>query len=75
MAEQGFDYWSGRALSEEEVAAGAAEELRLAAADHACRAQTDWHARHRAIEIELQQDYVDAHRADLEALTEAMTRN
>ncbi len=62
----------GAAPPDDAAAAGAEGELRLAAADHACRAATDWHARHRAIEIELQQEYVDAHRADLDALAEAL---
>ena len=54
------------------IADGAAEERRVAVADFECRYTTDWTARHRAVEIELQQDYVDAHLADLEALVDAM---
>ena len=54
------------------IADGAAEERRVAVADFECRETTDWAARHRAVEIELQQEYVDAHLADLEALVDAM---
>ena len=54
------------------IADGAAEERRVAVADFECRDTTDWTARHRAVEIELQQEYVDAHLADLEALVDAM---
>lgn len=57
---------------EEELARRAAEEQRLALADLGCQEATDWAARHRAIELELQQEYVDEHRADLEALAEAL---
>lgn len=56
----------------EVVAERAAEEVRVAVADLACREATDWEARHRAVELELQREYVDAHRADLEALAEAL---
>lgn len=55
------------------VAERADEELRLAVADMDCREATDWTAQHRAIEITLQQEYVDGHRADLEALAAALT--
>ena len=54
------------------VTAGAAEERRVAVADLECREATDWTARHRAVELEVQQEYVDAHLADLEALVDAM---
>lgn len=50
----------------------AVEERRVAVADLDCQEATDWAARHRAVEIELQQEYVDAHLAELEALAEAM---
>lgn len=54
------------------VSAGAAEERTLAIADLECRDTTDWSARHRALELEVQQEYVDAHLDDLEALVAAM---
>lgn len=63
----------GQPPTSAETREGAETEQRLAAADHACRAETDWAARHRAIEVQLQQEYVDAHRADLEALTATST--
>jgi len=37
----------------------ATQERRLALADLDCQEATDWAARHRAIEIELQQECVD----------------
>ncbi len=46
-------------------------ERRLALADQDCRDATGWTARRRAVEHELQQEYLDAHRADLDALVEA----
>lgn len=55
------------------VAERADEERLLAVADMDCREATDWTVQHRAIEITLQQEYVDAHRADLEALAAALT--
>lgn len=55
----------------EDSAEQAAQERRLALADLDCQEATDWAARHRAIEIELQQEYVDAHRTELDALAEA----
>lgn len=64
----------GTAPPPDVVAAGHEAEVRLATADHACRASTDWTRRHREIELELQQEYVDAHRADLDALAEALAR-
>jgi len=54
------------------IADGAADERRVAVADFECREATDWTARHRAVELELQQEYVDAHLADLGALVDAM---
>lgn len=54
------------------VAERAAGERTVALADLECQEATDWVSRHRAIEVELQQEYVDAHRADLEALLTAM---
>ena len=48
------------------------EEVRVAVADLDCQEATDWVARHRAVEVELQQEYVDAHLADLEALAAAV---
>jgi len=59
-------------VPQETVDEKAAAERRLALADLDCREETDWAARHRAIEITLQQEYVDAHRTDLEALVAAM---
>lgn len=50
----------------------APEERRVAVADLDCQESTDWPARHREIEIELQQEYVDAHRADLDALAASL---
>ncbi len=64
----------GTAPGPDVVARGAEAERRLAAADYGCRASTGWTTRHRAIEVELQQEYVDAHRADLDALAAAMAR-
>jgi hypothetical protein len=64
----------GNAPPPDVVAAGNEAEVRLATADHACRASTDWTRRHRAIELELQQEYVDAHRADLDALVASIAR-
>ena len=52
--------------------AGADAERRLALADQDCRDATDWTARRRAVEHELQQEYLDAHRADLDALVAAL---
>lgn len=59
-------------LDPDVVAERAPEELRLAVADLDCQEATDWVARHRAIELEIQQEYVDAHRADLDALAAAL---
>ncbi len=59
-------------LDADVAAERAPEEVRVAVADLDCQEATDWVARHRAIEFELQQEYVDAHRADLEALAAAL---
>lgn len=50
----------------------APEERQVAIADYACRLETGWTERHREIEVQLQQEYVDAHRADLDALAAAL---
>ena len=55
------------------IDAGAAAERRLALADQDCRDATDWTARRRAVEHELQQEYLVAHRADLDALVAALS--
>ncbi len=47
-------------------------ERRLAVADLDCQEETDWRARHRVVEVQLQQEYVDAHRADLDALAASL---
>lgn len=59
-------------LSPVVAAERAPEEVRVAVADLDCQEATDWVARHRAIEIELQQEYGEARRADLEALAAAL---
>ena len=59
-------------LDADAVAERAPEEVRVAVADLDCQEATDWAARHRAVEIQLQQEYVDAHLADLEALAVAL---
>ena len=59
-------------LDADVAAERAPEEVRIAVADLDCQEATDWPARHRAIEIALQQEYVDAHRADLDSLAAAM---
>ena len=46
----------------------AEQERRLALADIACRESVGWAERRRAIEVEVQQEYVDPHRADLDAV-------
>ncbi len=55
------------------VAERTTEERRLALADLDCRDATGWTTRRRAVEHALQQEYVDAHRADLDALMAAST--
>lgn len=59
-------------LDRDAVTEHAPEEVRVAVADLDCQEATDWAARHWAIEIEIQQEYVDNHLADLEALAAAM---
>ncbi len=64
---------SGSPLTPAQTDERAEAERRLALADQDCRDATDWTARRRAVEHELQQEYVDAHRADLDALVAALT--
>ena len=64
-------YGSASAPSPGQVDERAAAERRLALADQDCRDATDWTARRRAAEHQLQQEYVDAHRTDLDALVAA----
>lgn len=73
VAEEASEYFAANSSSvdAELMAERAAEERRLALADMDCREEADWAARRRAAEIELQQEYVEAHREDLEALVEA----
>lgn len=66
-------YGSGSALTTAQTDERAADERRLALADQDCRDATDWTTRRRAVEHELQQEYVDAHRADLDALVAALS--
>jgi hypothetical protein len=87
MADAGYDEASPRAaewrvidefiaadeLTADVVAENTALERRLALADIDCREATDWAVRRRAIEYALQQEYVDSHRADLDALVAAFT--
>lgn len=65
-------YGSGSTLTPAQTDERAEDERRLALADQDCRDATDWTARRRAVEHELQQEYVDAHRADLDALAAAV---
>lgn len=65
-------YGAGSALTPAQTDERAAAERALALADQDCRDATDWTARRRAVEHELQQEYVDAHRADLDALVRAL---
>jgi hypothetical protein len=72
VAELTAAYGSATAPSPDQVDDLAAAERRLALADQDCRDATDWADRRRAVEHELQQEYVDAHRADLDALVAAL---
>lgn len=54
------------------IDAGAEAERLVALADQDCRDATDWTARRRAAEHELQREYLAAHRADLDALVAAL---
>lgn len=57
--------------SDEARAEHVAAERRLAIADVECQQTTGWADRRRAVEHELQQEYVDSRRAELDALAEA----
>lgn len=48
------------------------EEIRLATADLDCQEATGWPATYAAIAHRLEQEYVDDHQADLDALVEAL---
>ncbi len=48
------------------------EEIALATADARCRVEVDYEDRHAAIQWDLEQAYVDAHTADLEAYQRAL---
>lgn len=65
-------YGSGTGPAASVVAERAAAEHRLAIADQDCRDATGWARRRRAVEHELQQEYLAAHRADLDALVAAL---
>lgn len=67
-AEAADGVWPEREVIQER----AGRERRVAVADRACQEEMDWQERHQAIAVELQQEYVDAHRADLDALAAAM---
>ena len=54
------------------VAEHGSAEIALATADALCRDQVDYDARHAAIQWDLEQEYVDAHTADLEAYRQAV---
>lgn len=54
------------------VDAGAQAERTLALADQDCRDATGWTDRRRAVEHALQQEYLDAHRADLDVLADVL---
>lgn len=59
-------------LDPQVAARRAPEEVRVATADYGCRLETGWTERHREVEVQLQQEYVDTHRADLDALAAAL---
>jgi len=54
------------------VAEHGSAEIALATADAVCREQVDYDARHADIRWDLEQEYVDAHAADLEAYRTAV---
>ena len=54
------------------VAEHGSAEIALATADAVCREQVDYEARHATIQWDLEQEYVDAHAADLEAYRSAL---
>ena len=59
-------------LDPQVAARRAPEERDVAIADHRCRQETGWTQRHREIALQLQQEYVDAHRAELDALAASL---
>lgn len=67
-----FDAAPDAPVAADTIEAGAAAERRVALADQDCRDATDWTARRRAVEHELQKEYLAAHRADLDALVAAL---
>lgn len=65
-------YGSGSALTPAQTDERAEDERRLALADQDCRDATNWTSRRREAEQQLQREYIDAHRADLDALVAAL---
>jgi len=56
----------------DELAALQAEEIAVAVADATCRERVDYERIHQAVKVEYEQEFVDAHRADLEAWVDAV---
>ncbi|MEE6273175.1 hypothetical protein V2J56_07430, partial [Georgenia sp. MJ206] len=67
------DYLAIEAKIEERLAAITEEEIRTAVADWDCRDSVDYEATLMKVSHELQQEFVDTHRDELEAWVEAVT--
>lgn len=69
------DYRAAEAATQELVSAITPEEIETAVADYTCRDEAGYQDTYNEVNLDLQQQFYDAHKADLEAYVEAMTSN
>jgi hypothetical protein len=67
------DYAAADAAVQERLAEITPEEISLAVADYTCRGAADYQRIRRAVSVDLQQEFYDAHKAELEAYAEWTT--
>lgn len=58
--------------TDEETAAAKEQELALATADYTCQEETDLATKQMRVQFEIEQEFVDENRAELEAFSEAL---
>jgi hypothetical protein len=67
------DYAAAEAAMQERVAEITPEEIETAVADYTCRDEAGYQETYNEVNVDLQQQFYDAHKAELEAYVEAMS--
>lgn len=67
------DYAAAEAAMQERVSEITPEEIETAVADYTCRDEAGYQETYNEVNVDLQQQFYDAHKAELEAYVEAMS--